>query len=420
MENQVSFYQKYKEIIANFGSLYIIQIANIVFPLITLPYLVRVLGIANFGLVTFAQVFLGYFVILVDFGFELSATRLISIHRDDKEKITRIFSAIMLIKVFLLVLSFLILLLLVYLIPKFNSDPLLYLYMFGIVIGQGLFPVWFFQGMQKMKYITFLNLITKTLFLVLVFVFIRSSQDYLSYPILISLGYIVIVPISFWLIKKEFGIKWQMPYQEDVLFHFKESSHFFISRVSVSIYERSSIFILGLVTNDTITGYYAVADKLRAALQALYSPISRVLYPYIATERNLKLYKKLFLYINILNILGLIVLFVFAPYILDLLFDNIHTLSVTVLRIFAVTLILAIPSILFGYPLLGALGHTKYANYSVVVASIFHIIGLLVLLMLGKVGAISVAILLLLSTIVELAVRAYGVKKYKLLKGDEI
>ncbi len=415
MENRVSFFQKYKEIIENFGSLYVIQIANIIFPLITLPYLVRVLGIANFGLVTFAQAFLGYFIVLVDFGFELSATRFIAVNRDNKEKITNIFSAIMLIKVFLLVLSFLILLLLVYLIPKFNSDPLLYLYMFGMVIGQGLFPVWFFQGMQKMRYITFLNLITKTLFLVLVFVFIKSPEDYLNYPILVSLGFIVIVPISIWLIKKEFGVTWRIPKKEDVYFHFKESSHFFISRISVSIYERSSIFILGLVTNNTITGYYAVADKLRGALQRLYSPISRVLYPYIASEQNLKLYKKLFLYINILNILGLIVLFIFAPFILELLFNNVHPLSVTVLRIFSIVLMLAVPSILFGYPLLGALGHTKYANYSVVVASVFHIIGLIVLFLLGKVGAVSIAILLLLSTIVELAVRAYGVKKYKVL-----
>ncbi|MBS9767862.1 MAG: oligosaccharide flippase family protein [Flavobacteriaceae bacterium] len=418
MQNKISLFKKYKDIIENFGSLYIIQIANIVFPLITLPYLVRVLGIANFGLVTFAQVFLGYFVILVDFGFELSATRFISINRDNKEKITRIFSAIMLIKVFLLVLSFLILLLLVSFVPKFNADPLLYCYMFGIVIGQGLFPVWFFQGMQKMKYITFLNLITKTLFLVLVFVFIQSPDDYLNYPILVSLGYILIVPISIWLIKKEFGVSWQIPQKEDVRFHFKESSHFFISRVSVSIYESSSIFILGLATNNTITGYYAVADKLRAALQRLYSPISRVLYPYIAAERNLKLYKKLFLYINILNILGLIVLFAFAPFILELLFNNVHPLSVTALRIFSVVLMLAVPSILFGYPLLGALGYTNYANYSVVVASIFHIMGLIVLFLLGKVGAISIAILLLLSTIVELSVRAYGVKKYKVLREE--
>lgn len=136
-------------LLENFFSLSALQIFGYVLPLITLPYLVRVLGVEKYGLVAFANSFVAYFQMLTDYGLYLSAIREVSVHREDKQQLNKIFSTVMIIKSILLAVSFLILLVIVFGFSKFSANWELYLFAFGLVIGSVLFPVWFFQGMEK-------------------------------------------------------------------------------------------------------------------------------------------------------------------------------------------------------------------------------------------------------------------------------
>jgi PST family polysaccharide transporter len=226
----------YKTLVENFLSLSFLQVANYIFPLITLPYLVRVLGPEKYGLIAFAQAFIGYFQILTDYGFNLSATREISINRENKEKVSEIFSSVMIIKFFLLLVSFVLMSAIVFSFGKFRQNWLIYYSTFGMVLGQTLFPIWFFQGMEKMKYITFLNVLSKFIFTVATFAFIRRASDFLYVPLLNSSGFIISGIISIWLIVTNFCVKMRVPRLEVILKYFKDSTLFFLKGFSFSIY----------------------------------------------------------------------------------------------------------------------------------------------------------------------------------------
>jgi PST family polysaccharide transporter len=170
-----NFNTEKKRLAANFFSLSTIEAANYILPLITVPYLVRVLGPAKFGLVAFAQALIQYFITFTDYGFQLTATRAISVARDDAGKVSRIFSAVTLTKAVFMLASFAAVSAIVFSVPKFRQDALLYIFAFGMVIGDVLFPVWLFQGLERMKFIAALNLLSRALFVMAIFIFVRKN-----------------------------------------------------------------------------------------------------------------------------------------------------------------------------------------------------------------------------------------------------
>ena len=194
-----------KRLLSNFFSLSLLQLFTYVLPLLTLPYLVRVLGTEKFGLVMFAQAFIIFFNILVDYGFNLSATREVAVNRESKEKLTEIFSSVMSIKFILIVISFAILSIVIFLFDNFSDNIDLFYLTFLWVIGQALFPVWYFQGLEKMKYITIVNVTSKLIFTIAIFIFIKDESDYILVPILNGLGFIIGGILSLRIVYKDFN-----------------------------------------------------------------------------------------------------------------------------------------------------------------------------------------------------------------------
>lgn len=403
---------EYRVISENFLSLSLLQILVYVMPLITLPYLTRTLGVANYGLVNFAIALNAYFQVLTDYGFGLSAVREISINREDKKKISNIFSSVMIIKGVLTIISFLILTAIVFSYQKFTQHWPLYLFAFGIVIGTTLSPTWFYQGMERMKYITILSVLTNFIFLVTIFIFIKKPSDYIYVPLLQSLGLITAGIISLHIIRTKFNVKFHIPPFEDIKETFKDSTQFFLSRASVSIYTSSNSFFLGLFAGNSAVGYYSAAEKLYIAAQGLYSPLVQVTYPYMAKTKNKGFHRKILKYTLILNTLLCIMIIILAPVIVKIIFGAAYMPSVWVLRFLAIALIIVIPSILLGYPYLAVLGQQKYANGSVIVGSLVHLAMLLAVS--PFINIYIVAVLVIITESIVLALRIYGIHKHNL------
>ena len=404
--------EKIKRLIENFFSLSVLQVVNYILPLVTLPYLVRVLGAEKFGLVMFANAFIQYFIMLTDYGFILSATREISVHREDIKKVSEIFTSVMIIKMVLFLVSLIILFGIVFSFDKFRNDWQLYFLTSGMILGNILFPIWFFQGMERMKYITILNITAKTIFTVLIFVFIRNQGDYIYVPVFNSLGFITAGILSFWIVIKYFKIRLYLPKISRIYSYFKDSTQYFLSRVSVSVYTSSNTFVVGLFLGNTAAGYYSAAEKLFLALRMAYTPLNTTLYPYMCNTRNLRLYKKIFLLAFIVNLALCSSIFLSSGFIIGLLYGEGFQVSVKLLQMFSILGLIIVPSILLGYPLLAALGHPKYANMSVIVASVFHLIMLMLIIPIIKIY--FVVIIAMITETVVLLIRVYGIRKHKL------
>ena len=354
-----------KRLISNFFSLAVLQGANYILPLLTLPYLIRVLGIDTFGLLAFATAVIAYFNIVTDYGFNLTATREISIHRDDKNKVIEIFSSVMTIKVILMFLTLLLLTILVFSFDKFSKDWEIYFLTFGTVIGQVLFPVWFFQGMERMKYITYLNIFAKSIFTVAIFIFVQEQSDFWIVPILTSTGFIIAGIWSLFLIKKEFNINFKFQSFNFLKRKIIDGWYVFLSQVKISLFSNTNTVILGLIAGNQAVGYFVAAEKLIRSLASLQVPVTQTLFPYISKEikiDKMTTINKIFKISKIGTIIYsaiLIGIFIFSEELIILIFCENMTESVIVLKILLIIPLTIFLNNMFGTQILLNLGKDK-------------------------------------------------------------
>lgn len=379
-----------RQLLENFLSLSILQGVNYILPLITLPYLVRVLGPEKFGLIAFARAFVQYFNILTDYGFNLSATREISIHRESNERISGIFSAVMIIKLVLLIFSLIILTIIVFSFQKFRKDWEIYYLSFGMVVGQVLFPVWFFQGMEKMKYITFLNLIARSLFTVSIFIFVKKISDYMYVPLLNSIGIILAGLLGIWVSFKKFPIYLKIPPWIEIKHQLKDGGYIFISRISISFYTISNVFFLGLLTNNTTVGIYSAAEKLINGIKSFNNVILQVMFPFVskvAKESSLKavkiVWKELKFFLALEFILCILIYLFSYKIVLILLGENFIG-ATPIIRILIFTVPLILSSAVIGQQILLNFNLKKLFTISIVYVSFFHLMLLPVFIHLMK------------------------------------
>ena len=329
-----------KKLLTNFISLSILQVVSFVLPLVVVPYLIIVLGVGKFGIVAFAQAVITYFVVFTDYGFNLSATRDISINRNNSKKVSSIFNSVLSTKLLLGIFGFIILLLLVIFIPKFNNESLLFLTSFTLVIGQILFPIWFFQGVEQMKFITYLTVTSKLIFTVLIFIFIKTPSDYILVNIFQGIGNIISGIISVWFIQYKFKIKYKFSSISRIIYELKNGWHILVSSFSINIYISSNIIILGFFASPIILGYYSIAEKVMMALRQLLVVFSQVVYPHVSKltksghDKLIQFYKRIFIPFFIFILICSLTIFIFTDKIVIFLVGkNVESIS-TLIRIF--------------------------------------------------------------------------------------
>ena len=330
-----------KVLFKNFTSLSVLQISSYLFPLITLPYLVRVLGPEKYGLVNFAAAFAAYFTIITDYGFNLSATQEIAVNRDNSKHVSEIFSSVFTIKMLFFILSTLIFCTVVFLVPQFREHLLLFFVTFLSVLGTALFPLWFYQGIEKMNYILIITVSVRLIITVLIFVIIKNENDFIKLAGLNTSAQFVIGLIGLMVALNKLQIKYILPKKSLLKQQIQNGWNLFLSTISINLYTTSNVFILGLFAPANFVGYFAAADKVRMAFQGILSPMSQSVFPFVnkmlseSYERFINFNRKLFKIALTIGAVISIILFLFAEAIVNILLGHEYQSSVLVLKIIA-------------------------------------------------------------------------------------
>jgi PST family polysaccharide transporter len=398
-------------VFSNTVMLYILQVSGYIFPLLTFPYLTRVLGPGNYGIMTFANSVMVYFQLLVDFGFLLSATRLCSLFRDDKDRLSETVSAVIQAKIMISGFGFALLLVLCATVGAFSQISLYLIFAYISVFFSVFVPDYLFRGVEKMGTITYRTLIARAIYTVLIFLVVRKAADYYWIPLLNGVSNLFVVLWSWLFVHKELGIRVRRVSFANTLGALRESAIFFVSRLATTAYSASNVFVLGLLFGNASMGLFGASNSLITNARGMYSPIADSLYPYMVSKKNYKLMKWIMIIAAPLVLGGTAFLYVFSVPIIRLLCGDEYLATVPVFRAMLPLMIVTLPIYLLGFPTLGAMNMMKEANYTVIYAAVFHIAGLAVLYLTGHLYFIPVSLLTTGSEIVVLVSRIYYVCK---------
>lgn len=284
------------QLIKNFSSLISIKGMDFIIPLIIFPYLIKNIGISNFGLLSFSLSLSLYFGAVIHYGFSITAVRDIARVKDDYKLLSEKFNIFIFTSICLFLISLFIFLISIKFIPILNKDFYLHLTTFFLIGMQSFFPSWFFQGIEDMKFIAYLNIGAKILYLLALFLFIDEPNDYIYVHVYYGLSIAISTITSFFLIKYKYKINFRLPEISEVLAVLKEGRHAFLSQFAPNLYNNTATFVLGITVSNSVLGFYASSTKIIDAFNSIGILLSNTFLPSLSLDiKNHKFFKKLML-----------------------------------------------------------------------------------------------------------------------------
>lgn len=311
--------RNHKSLVESFLSLSLLNGLVILIPLIAMPYVLRVVGPAHYGLYGFIYILVQYVLVFNNYGFDYSVTKEVAQHRQDTAYLKRVYNAVLGCRLLLFVAASVFFFALSPFILPTATHRLMFLGGLTLVLGNTFTAVWLFQGMEKMRYLTLVNVVGKSIFLLLIFVVVKKPEHYVFLPLLDGLGYMACGAASLVIARVQFGLRLRLPSWADMKAQFASGAAIFGSTLGMTLYRKSNIFILRFFVGDAALGLYTAAEKIVVGLQGIVSPVSQALFPYLGhdfagkpRQENLQKLKKISAYMAGLLFLAMAAVFFLA------------------------------------------------------------------------------------------------------------
>lgn len=399
------------KLIKNIMYLLLMQGVSYLIPLVTLPYLTRILGLHDYGALSTAITFIQYAVLFVDFGFNFSATKKIADHRDDFELISLVFWETIYAKMLLALIVIIIFSSIIYFTPQFNGLSILFVVMIPQILGSVFFPVWYFQGVEKLSVISVVTMISKLSSIPLLLLFVHSASDIVMAAIVTSLPLFFTSLISLVFIYQGRLIKKPSFIELNVLNAIKDSVPLFLGTMAISLYILSTPLILGLVSTFEQVGLFVASDKLRTAMIGVFLILGQAIYPRVNAllcdnTNSYWRFIKVLLVLQLLLCSGAFLFFYFLiPIIAPLLLGNGFDGLTDILRIMSPMIILVPTSVILANFILLPHGQKKVYALIPAMTAVLHV--LYSFIFCFYFGAFGGALSILLTEILSLSLLLY-------------
>jgi polysaccharide transporter, PST family len=299
------------KVIENYFFMTALQIISSLFGILIYPYLIRVLGASSYGLYVFSLSITTYFIGFISFGFNFPAVKAIAQNKNNLQVKTAVISSILTAKTYLALISTLIFFILLYSIPFMRENKLIITVSYLQIIGEVLFPQWYFQGIQKMKIVTYIQLGIRLLSLPFIFILIKSPADCWIYALITALSVIFGGMLSIFYIQRHDNVTIRFVSISSLKNYFRDAMPFFWSSSVGTIKQESVTIIIGSFFGMRDVALYDLANKLIIIPRMLTTSINGALFPKIIENTTKSVIKKIIRYETLLGfaVIACIILF---------------------------------------------------------------------------------------------------------------
>lgn len=402
-----------KKIIKNFSFLSILQFFQLLIGFLLFPYLIKVLGKNNYGIVIFAQAIVGYFLLVLNYGFNITATRQIALHKNDTNKLHEIISSTYISKCIIFILISILFASMLVFIPFLSNHKEIYVLTFFSLIGWLLYPEWYFQGVEKMENITYVILSSKLISLITIIIVVKEANDYYYVPIINSFSMIISGTISVVLLiislgKKNITFTYSGRQIKEQLIN---GSSIFLSNIVANTKDYFNTFIIGVFLSFDMVAVYDFANKIIRILIIPSSILYRVVFPKISTKKSFKIIRKLEALSLMYSFLVILLIVCLPDKFIKYFFKNDVEIFKTTLYILSLTLPLLSLSGSRGVLGLVAFDYDRYFTKGIITSMLFYCLLVVVLYFINQISLISMSCILVLSLFVEIVSHSYYIYK---------
>lgn len=396
----------------------ILKVLNIVFPMITFPYIARVLTASGVGKINFSLSVISYFILISRIGIPMYGIRECAKYRDDKKKLTKTVQEILIINFGSLILS-----LILFYVILFNSNTLanykdVLLILSINIISTSIGMEWFYQAIEEYKYITIRNIFVKIFSLILIFILIKDQNDYNIYAFILVISVSLSYLYNFFYSRTYINILKKYS-NYNFKRHVKPILLLFAMSISISIYTNLDKVMLGILTNDEAVGYYTSANKMIKVIVSLVTSLGTVLLPRMSyyiendlTKEINTLIDKSLNFILLLAIPASVGIFMLAKPIILIFTGSGYTEAITTIKILSPVILIIGLSNLIGVQILLSHGKEKFTLISTSIGAITNfLLNLLLIPYLKHNGAAIATIVAEISVTITQIYFAYSYLK---------
>jgi PST family polysaccharide transporter len=377
--NSVVEVSEQKKLSINFANFGLFQVINYIVPLVTIPYIVRIIGPEKFGILSIAQAMTYYLWILTDYGYSISGVQLISQSNKSNQAGSEIVKSVFTIQLSINILCFLILILIFNIYTPFSAYKEIFIYYFFSTTANILLATWLYTGLEKMKYISSLGFTYRMIYVSLIFLLLKSEEDYILVPILYSGSMIAGGIISIILIISKFRYRFGRSIPLNYLTFLKQDRQIYISNIFANLYRNSNVLILSIFASEATVGIYSAGEKIIKAIQGTFNPLTQSFYPFISRitatskSKSKRVIKYTLIFIGVIAGSVAAFIFIFSDYLTLLAFGENFAKTAIIIKIASPVILFGVINFVIGIIFMTNYGMKKEFSYSVLIVGIINI-----------------------------------------------